>query len=358
MTSRLSRSPNAPERNAESRHRTTRVQAKDSIYARREKYSRKRLKELRSKLAPLDELKSFPSLTIVAAGSYGRLEASEYSDIDLFFLRVGSRENLIDPRTRSMRLFGRVITVLDELGFPKLSNDCAFVDLVHTEDILSNLGGPVDDHANYFTARMLLLLESRCVYGEQAFDDVTATIVESYFKDFPDHSDTFRPIFLLNDICRYWKTLLLNYENKRKFRANAPVTRARKTEQRVKNFKLKFSRMTTCFATIAALGSFRMPMTEQDVTQLTRLTPRERLELVPKRVPITRPIVASILEEYSWFLQMTQLRTADLEEHFRLKRERMKIYQRANKFGDGMYSLIETIGTERPDLRLLRMLVI
>lgn len=335
-----------------------RMHTTSTIYKAREAYSLKRLNDLGKTISRLEEVQFFPSLTIFGAGSYGRLEASKYSDIDLFFLRAGSQENLVDPRTHSMRLFGKVISVLDDLGFPKLSNDCEYLALLHTDDIVSNLGGRIDDHANYFTARMLLLLESRCLYGEKAFDDVTARIVTSYFKDFPDHPSTFHPMFLLNDICRYWKTLLLNYENKRQFHIDGRENRSLKTKQKVRNFKLKYSRMTTCFATIAALGSHPAPVTQNDVIKLTRLTPRQRLESIASQVSATKATVAVVLAEYSWFLEMTELPTEDLEEHFRGKRQRIKMFQRANNYGDAMYKLIQAIDGERPDLRLLRTLVI
>jgi hypothetical protein len=112
-----------------------------------------------------------------------------------------------------------------------------------------------------------------------AFREIVKNIVSSYFKDFPDHKRTFQPIFLINDICRFWKTLLLNYENKRNYqRPGAVVDEGQKTRQKVKNFKLKFSRMTTSYASVAALGSYTAPVTEENVITITELTPRERLQ--------------------------------------------------------------------------------
>ena len=57
------------------------------------------------------------------------------------------------------------------------------------------------------------------------------------FKDFPDHPRTFQPIFLMNDICRFWKTMLLNYEHKR-HGDGEPGDEIRR-RSKVKNFKLK-----------------------------------------------------------------------------------------------------------------------
>jgi len=223
--------------------------------------------------------------------------------------------------------------------------------------MLSNLGGRVDDHANYFTARMLFLLESRCLFGEEAFETITTKIVNSYFKDFPDHPRTFQPIFLLNDICRFWKTMLLNYEHKRKLSAK-PEDELKKTKQKVRNFKLKYSRMTTCFASVAALGSFTAPVTDEQVIAVTRLTPRERLNSVTERLPGAKSVVDEVLNRYAWFLEMTGLPTPDLEQHFSDKGKRTQMFDRANEYGDSMFQLIQFLDTSEPKLRLLRTLVI
>jgi UTP:GlnB (protein PII) uridylyltransferase len=55
----------------------------------RQAYSDMRLKELRRRISPISSLSNTDGLTIYAAGSYGRLEASEGSDLDLFFLFNG-----------------------------------------------------------------------------------------------------------------------------------------------------------------------------------------------------------------------------------------------------------------------------
>jgi len=44
------------------------------------------------------------------------------------------------------------------------SNDGEFLRILYLEDMLEQLGGREDDYLNYFTARMLLLLESKPLY--------------------------------------------------------------------------------------------------------------------------------------------------------------------------------------------------
>jgi predicted nucleotidyltransferase len=329
------------------------------IYPTRTEYSQVRLKELSERLATLQEVSSFPGLTIFCAGSYARLEASEYSDIDMFFLRPGKEKITTDLNTRSLRLWGSLIHLVQEMGFPQFSNDCEYLKLLNTEDMQMKLGSRMDDQENYFTVRMLLLLESHCLHGQAVFDEAISSIVGSYFKDFPDHPETFQPIFLLNDISRFWKTMLLNYENKRSMPdGTADDLEARKTRHKVRNFKLKYSRMTTCFASIAALGSHPTPVTEQHVVELTRMTPHKRLESVPEHIAATKSVVEAVLREYDWFLEMTGLPTPDLERRFSDKQKRTELFGRAAKYGDAMFKLLQTIDDSNPERRLLRTVVI
>lgn len=324
-----------------------------SIYEDRKKYSEQRLLELREKIGILPGILDPPNFTIFGAGSYGRHEASSYSDIDMFFLCNGKSDPKNQLREVQLGLFGKMIDTIHEMGFPRFSNDCQYLSLLYTDDMFSNLGSPKDDHENYFTVRMLMLLESKCLYGDSIYDEIISNIVKSYYRDYPDHKDTFKPTFLLNDICRYWKTILLNYENKRNRQG---ATEEQKVKQKVRNFKVKFSRMTTCFATIAAIASYQNPVTEENVIEQTRLTPRERLEAIPSRVPASEDVVNTLLSEYAWFLDMTGLSTDELNNQFSDKEKRTQMFDRANKYGHQMFDLLKTI--DQSNEPLLRYLVI
>lgn len=325
------------------------------IFRERATFSATRMNEIRTRFASLSELLKFPNLTVFGAGSYARLEACEYSDLDVFFLCTGEKSDLIKPRTHELQLFGRVIDTIEKMNFPEFSNDCKYLVVLHTDQITAHLGSPKDDYENYFTARMLLLLESTCLYGEKTYNDVIYQIINSYFKDFHDHPKTFWPTFLLNDICRFWKTLLLNYESRRHTASADELT---KTKAKVKNFKLKFSRMTTCFASIAALGCYRVPVTEEQVIDLTRLTPRQRIEFVAEHAPQAKTAVEVVLDKYAWFLEMTGLPTTQLEDHFSDKQKRIEMFQKATEYGDSMFDLLLSLDDGKTWPRLLRYLVI
>ena len=108
-----------------------------------------------------------------------------------------------------------LIRAAQELRFPDFSNDGEYLEVHYIDDILNNLGGPRDDFQNHFTARLLLLLESRPLYNESFYENVMKKIIYSYYRDYHDHEDSFSPIFLINDIIRFWRTLCLNYEHRR-----------------------------------------------------------------------------------------------------------------------------------------------
>ena len=327
-----------------------------SVYTVRADYSSNRMMELRNRIGKLSEAQDFEDLTIIGAGSYARQEASEYSDLDVFFLCAKDRAKLGTPRTDELRLFGKVIDIVEDMGFPQFSNDCQYLVVMHTGDMSSHMGSSSDDHYNFFTTRMLLLLESTCIYGDETYKSIVNSVVDSYFRDAKDHSETFQPIFLLNDICRFWKTLLLNYENDRDCEKD---TDQEKTKQKVKNFKLKFSRMTTCFASMAAFASYPLPVEKEQVIEQISLTPRQRLQAIPERVPAAEESVAEILEGYAWFLEKTGLSKEKLHAHFSDSEMKSEMSKRATDHGDSMYALLEILdqAPETPQ-GILRYLVI
>jgi predicted nucleotidyltransferase len=332
------------------------------ILAERETYSRIRLNEFKQRVSKVAAGKDVEGLAVFCAGSYARHEASEHSDIDLFFVYddVSDGQNIgwKSRKTNEIKLFADIINVAEAMDFPAFSNDSQYLHTLRCSDILKHLGSPTDDFDNFFTMRMLMLLESQCVFGEEAFVAIQRNIVAAYYRDYPDHQASFEPWFLMNDIGRFWKTLLLNYEHKR----NQPTDDfSIKTKQKVKNFKLKFSRMTTCFATISALGSYDSPVNEEQIVELAQKTPRERLQVVVENIPETENAVTKVLTAYAWFIEQTGQSTDDLNSGFEDKASRADRFDRANSYGDAMYELLTVIGVSQDvdqQNRLLRYLVI
>lgn len=97
---------------------------------------------------------------------------------------------------------------------------------------------------------MLLILESCYLYNQDNYALCRKKVVDRYFADFHDHRKDFRPIFILNDVLRFWRTLCLNYEHGREWRKNDGLDRAR---GHLKNLKLRFSRLLICYSFVGGL---------------------------------------------------------------------------------------------------------
>ena len=322
--------------------------ADEQLFQFRANFSRMKLAELAKRLRTAKRTDAFSNLTIYAAGSYGRLEASEHSDIDLFFVLTNCRNSYEEIRVPEIRLLSELVDIGYMMSFPKFSNDGHFLKLLFLNDILDNLGSPADDYYNHFTARMLLLLESTPVYGTGVYSHLLDETVASYFRDYEHHPSDFRPTFLINDIIRFWKTLCLNYEHKR----NQQEARAT-IKHKIKNFTLGYSRLLTCFATVAVLSTYRETISPEDVVKICKMTPTERLISLGQEKPALMRAVNEALQLYSWFLSMTALSTPALEEYFSDKERRVDAFAKARKFGDKIFGILQLADEENRSLRYL-----
>lgn len=232
------------------------------LQARRNESDRQ-LGTIRAELAR-DSLFGGKDLMIFCAGSIARKEVGKKSDLDVFVTSTDPKanENLLYQYT----LFGRLIDLNKNLGYSEFSNNGRFLKIYNAADVQDKTGTPVDDSENLFTARMLLLLESEYLSNQHLYQNQVKSIVHNYFRDSADKR-AFKPLFLLNDILRYWRTLCLNYEQRRK----DPSQPWRK-----KNINLKFARMLTVYSTVLAIVAFPME-TEKQILTIVNMTPMDRL---------------------------------------------------------------------------------
>ena len=245
---------------------------------KRGSFSNERISELRKKLSKSGAFTELEEkLTCYVVGSIGRLEASKESDLDIFFVYNNSderpEEDTNPTNIQRIRLLSDFIKINDDLGFEKPSRDGEFLKIIHLSDILKNFGGPSDDYQNLFTARMLLILESKCLFSDGVYDSILDHILKRYFRDWNNHQNTFKPTMILNDIIRYWKTLCLNFENDRiqADRDNSEFNLQKKLN------KLKYSRLLTCFATVIAICS-KQDISEEFMKEICKKPPLERIK--------------------------------------------------------------------------------
>lgn len=302
---------------------------------------------------------------VYATGSFGRWEASEHSDLDLFI--AGMSEKVPRPDGTGDD-FGpaNILNHLDEicvqaeliqrsrsLGFPEFSGDGRYLDHHSIYEFTNALGTEKDDVANTFTARLLLLLESKPLVEDGIYDEIVRAVIDSYWRDYPDHKATFMPAFLANDILRIWRTFCVNYEARTK---REPEDK--KASGKLKNYKLKHSRMLTCYSALLyllAVYNSKKSVSPSDAVAMTKLTPTGRLEWLqnndaPKEA---RSTLVKLLGHYDRFLETTNFKEEDLIQKFMDKELREKYATAAHEFGDSMFEALEIIGSRSSFHRLL-----
>jgi predicted nucleotidyltransferase len=241
----------------------TKILASHEALEKRKHITDSQLKKVRKEFDKNINSNTYRDIAIYCGGSLGRGDVGEQSDLDLFIL--SNKRASEEKRIESLELFSEMIRINKKLGYPQFSNDAEYIEVYSFPDMLDTLGSPTDDNRNLFTVRMLLLLESKLIFNTDLYLAFIDRSIDNYFRDSPGE-DHFKPIFLLNDILRYWRTLCLNYEIIR----NNPEQPWRK-----KNINLKFSRMLTIFGTVLPMVA-EPATTKEFIRQLVELTPIER----------------------------------------------------------------------------------
>ena len=249
------------------------------------------------------------------------------------------------PYNQLVLVMARLIEATQDLGFPPFTGNGKFLTVQSVATVEEVLGSPDDDSLNTFTARLLLLLESRPVSDERPYRELLERVLSFYYRDFADHTDDFVPVFLLNDILRFWRTLTLNYEHHRlKILQLAGEKREqKKADSALKNYKLKVSRLTTCFSMAAHLGSSPVPVTPDEVLRLCELTPRERLAELATSNDRAREVVKQLEERYQSFLEVTQRPEGDAVAQFLDPVERTRALDEARGYGDLIFDLVRLV---------------
>ncbi len=312
------------------------------------KYSKEKLKTFIDKVSEIQVLKD-NKLCIYTTGSYGRLEASEYSDIDLFFIDTDDESST--SNIDRILIIAEMIGLCRKMNFPEFSNDGMYLSVHRLSDIIKDLGSPTDDYKNHFTSRLLLLLESKPIYNDDLYTNVMKTIINSYYSDFHNHSDNFKPIFLVNDIVRFWKTLCLNYEHNRR-RKNLEGDNKNKAHS--KNLKLGFSRKLTCFSFILSLISYRKVILIDDVLKIVKMTPTERLLSLKNDNKKLCELIDTALETYQWFIEHTQIPYEEMISWIGNKKNRDAAFLKSRNFGYQLFEIMQKIDNQN----LLQKLII
>lgn len=296
-----------------------------------------RLKALDVSLRSYDlTTERYPSVTVFATGSLGRREVGPHSDLDVFILDLKGEDDGLKNLDR-IELLARLIEVGRATDFRPFSRDGAFLQVHRIGDVVRFLGTPDDEHLNVFTARMLLLLESVCLLGATRYDEAVEEVLGLYWRDAKDQERGFRPVFLMNDIVRYWKAMCLAYEAERTSgRLDQPEDR------RLAVLKLRFNRAWLCFNGLAYLlsGVSDGHVTVSHARQLVELSPVDRMVEVANRKDAARSEVQALLDLYAKFLEFSAGEKPETLEKLKDEETWGEMKKAGEAFGDTLWRLL------------------
>jgi predicted nucleotidyltransferase len=249
--------------------------------------------ELQAALEGLDS----SDTSIVVFGSLARDEASSGSDTDWTLLVDG----IADPL--HVNCAQEIQRRLEGIKAIRPGPEGTFGDLAFSHQILHWIGGEDDSNANT-TRRILLLLESRPLGKREAWDRVINNVLSRYLNEDRGLWDVGKlraiPLFLLNDIARYWRIMVVDFAYKQKARANKGYA--------LRNIKLGLSRKLIFASGLLACFSCGLDFSEGQWSEFSKApNPQpliEHLRTILAMTPLE--IVASRLVQYENVLEATK----------------------------------------------------
>lgn len=328
------------------------------LLERRRRETGTRLELLRKELQDAAKLATGRAC-VYATGSFARGEANAHSDLDLFIVGRGSVKERQLRKLDEICLKADLIGVTRKLSIPDFSGDGEYLQHYTVDELVGSLGSAQDDATNTFTARLLLMLESLPLLGEDTYDFAIDEVLSAYWRDYSDHKESFMPAFLTNDILRIWRTLCVNYEARTK---TEPAEK--KAKRKLKNYKLKHSRLLTCYSALAyLLAVFKKEGTVSpaDAKEMVRRSPTGRLQWLKSYAGSTSAsgCADALLAKYEHFLNETAAAENELVTRFLDRHTSRRLFADAYEFGDQMFALLESIGRDGDEAnRFYRLLMV
>lgn len=245
--------------------------------------------ELRALLDGLDTADT----SIVVFGSLARDEATSQSDVDWTLLIDG----IADPQHLSVaHEIQRRLGTIEAKG---PGREGTFGSLAFSHEILHWIGGEDDSNPNT-TRRMLLLLESKPIGQVEAWDRVLNNVLSRYLREdrglWVKTKERGVPLFLLNDIARYWRIMVVDFAYKQRARGNQGYA--------LRNIKLGLSRKLIYASGLLACFSCHLSLSEEEWNRVSASeNPQlliEHLRTILQKTPLE--ILATMLMRYESLL--------------------------------------------------------
>ncbi|MDY3306401.1 nucleotidyltransferase domain-containing protein [Psychrobacter sanguinis] len=256
-------------------------------------------------------------LCIVTTGSFARREASEASDLDYFII--------IPDHLDKEYVLNKVGKLISEAIQKTVKKDAGSTGTFGIDSIMQEkdllLLNHNNEHNKDLTRRMLLILEGDYLYNEKLFLAIRKKILDIYIGNNEVK-------FIINDIARYYRTMLTDFHYKINFDNK---------DWGVRSIKLKFSRKIIYLSGLLSITIFESTNSkEKNIDDLEKILSFSPLERTFKLLKSEDAILLKIFEEYNYFLEIIsndQKRTA-LDEINRGSREESELYLEINRKGE------------------------
>lgn len=282
-----------------------------------------KLTELRKDLdAVLASSSVADCVTLVTTGSYGRGEASSESDLDWYpICEYGDADHkFVIPEDIQRAINATILKHVPNQ--PGSSNTFGSEVNVPFGQILKPIGGQLETN-QILTRRLLLLLEGAHLYGLDRLLSYRSRLLKSYLPE--DRRPGQLPRFLLNDTIRFYRTMLIDFENK---------VRDCGKNWGLRNVKLRFSRKLLFFGGLVTVAELTELANEQALergNKLLSMSVLERIGVCGGDLEETE----TIFQQYNGFLEAisdTDLRD-ELDNLKRKDRHESKVYQELRQRG-------------------------
>jgi|GEM_PF-1465723 len=208
------------------------------------------------------------NICVIVVGSFGRLEASNSSDLDYLVIYDGDESE----HNKFKSFDDKISKILEKMGIQKPSKTGkTFESPARMSQLTTNIGGN-KDNTQHLTWRVLMLTESRCLYNETLYHQILSNIFDHYTKTSKEKKGY--PRALMNELIRYYRTVAVDYLYKVE-EINKPWA--------LRNLKLRHSRKFWFFSTIALiLHRFENPenVVYESLLEEMRSPPVEKLATI------------------------------------------------------------------------------